>query len=136
KAASSTYWNWHVVSRPNGTMVVFSVAPVSFTLLADSLKTRGGPGVVGGPENRHVVGGRPGGGVLGAGGGAEGEPWGVGRRQGEAAERTRPAGGVEVVEEGAVIDEQVPADRIDRERRARAVVVDRRVIRAREREAL
>ena len=48
-SASSTYWNWQVVSRPNGTIVAFSVALVSVTFVADSLPTRGSPGVVGMP---------------------------------------------------------------------------------------
>ena len=43
KAASVTYWNVQVVSRPNGLTVAFSVALVSVTFVADSLATIGGP---------------------------------------------------------------------------------------------
>src|SRR5262249_57878490 len=50
KSASSTNWNRQVVSRPNGTICAFSVAPVSLTFVNDSLKTSGGPGIVGGPS--------------------------------------------------------------------------------------
>ena len=45
-AASSTYWNTQVVSRPAGLTVAFSVAVVSVTFVADWLTTTGGPAVL------------------------------------------------------------------------------------------
>src|SRR5262249_20912189 len=45
KAASLTYWNWQVVSKPDGMIVAFTVAVVSVMFDADSLTTAGAPAV-------------------------------------------------------------------------------------------